>query len=78
MTHTPHELAEKFPEFKDKIHDLKMNNQHFSNLADEYHKANREVHRIETEVESASDVRAEELKKHRIKLLDEITAILHA
>ncbi len=78
MTHTPHELAEKFPQFKDKIHDLKLNNQHFAHLADEYHKANREVHRIESEVESASDVRAEDLKKHRIKLLDEITAILHA
>jgi len=78
MTHTPHELAEKFPDFKEKIHDLKLNNEHFAGLAEDYHKINREIHRIEAEVESASDFRAEDLKKKRITLLDEITAILHA
>lgn len=78
MTHTPHELGEKFPDKKDKIHRLKMNNEHFARLADKYHEVNREVHRIEAEVEAASDMRAEELKKERIKLLDEIVDILNA
>jgi len=78
MTHTPHELGEKFPDKKDKIHELKMNNEHFAHLADKYHEVNREIHRIEAEVEAASDVRAEELKKERIKLLDEIVKMLDA
>jgi len=77
MTHTPHELAEKFPQFKDKIHDLKMNDHHFANLFEKYHDVNREIHRIEVEVEAASDMRAEELKKERILLLDELTEMLH-
>lgn len=77
MTHTPHELAEKFPQFRDKIHDLKMNDHHFANLFEKYHDVNREIHRIEVEVEAASDMRAEELKKERILLLDELTEMLH-
>jgi len=77
MTHVPHELVEKFPKLKDKIHELKLSDAHFARLEAEYHKVNREVHRIEAEAEAASDLRAEELKKIRIKLLDELTSILH-
>jgi uncharacterized protein YdcH (DUF465 family) len=76
MTHTPHELGEKFPDKKDRIHQLKMSDDHFAQLADKYHEVNREIHRIEVEVEPASDARTEDLKKERIKLLDEITEIL--
>ena len=76
MTHTPHELAEDFPEHAEKIHDLKMNDAHFSRLADEYHKINREVHRLETGVEAGGDAREEDLRKQRMRLKDEIAAIL--
>lgn len=76
MAHTPHELAEDFPEHEEKIHDLKMNDAHFARLADDYHAVNREVHRIETGVEAASQEREEELRKTRMRLKDEIAAIL--
>lgn len=76
MTHTPHELAEDFPEHVEKIHQLKMSDAHFAKLADEYHAINREVHRIETEIEAASQEREEELRKTRLRLKDEIAAIL--
>ena len=76
MTHTPHELSEDFPEHAAKIHDLKMNDAHFARLADEYHKVNREVHRVETGVEASSQEREEELRKSRMRLKDEIAAIL--
>lgn len=39
---------------------------------------NREIHRIESEVEAASDERLEALKKERLQLLDEIAAMLEA
>jgi uncharacterized protein YdcH (DUF465 family) len=45
MSNTPHELAEEFPEYKDRIHDLKVSDAHFRKLFDEYHEINREVHR---------------------------------
>ncbi len=76
MTHTPHELAADFPEHADKIHDLKMNDTHFARLADEYHAVNREIHRIETGVEPAGAFREEELRKTRMRMKDEIAAIL--
>ena len=76
MAHTPHELAEDFPEHTQKIHDLKASDAHFARLADEYHKINREVHRVETGVEPGGQVREEELRKTRMRLKDEIAAIL--
>lgn len=31
-----HDLAHEFPEYRDQIHQLKMTDQHFSNLFEEY------------------------------------------
>ena len=46
MSHTPHELAEEFPDAADRIHELKQTDAHFARLADEYHELNRQIHRI--------------------------------
>jgi len=76
MSHVPHELAEEFPDQVEKLHALKMNNAHFAKLAEEYHTLNREIHRIETDLEPASDMRSTELRKKRMVLKDEISAML--
>jgi uncharacterized protein YdcH (DUF465 family) len=55
MSHTPHELAEEFPEHVEKMRELKMSNGHFAKLFDEYHEVNRAVHRAETKVEPTDD-----------------------
>lgn len=78
MSHTQHELAEVLPEFAERIHALKQENRHFARLADEYHDVNRQVHRLETNVEPAADETIETAKKTRLKLLDEIRAMLSA
>ncbi|MFN4090390.1 MAG: YdcH family protein [Alphaproteobacteria bacterium] len=78
MSHVPHELAEDFPDDAALIHALKRDNAHFARLADAYHVVNRAVHRIETKVEAASDVRHEELRRERMRLKDEIAAMLRA
>ena len=75
MSHTPHELAEEFPDQLDKLQALKSE-AHFSKLADEYHDINREIHRIETNVEPASPVHEEGLRKKRMVLKDEIAKML--
>ena len=77
MSHVPHELAEEFPNAVDKLHDLKVSNAHFAKLADEYHTINREIHRIETGVEAASDMRETDLRKQRMRLKDEISGMLN-
>lgn len=76
MSHTPHELNNMFPDKVDAIHRLKLENAHFAKLAGQYHEVNRAIHRIETEVEPTSDAHAEELKKQRLALSDEITSML--
>lgn len=74
--HTPNELTEIFKRDRDLITKLKGEDAHFARLAEEYHEVNREVHRIEAETEAASDERFETLKKRRLSLLDQITAIV--
>lgn len=78
MSHVPHELADEFPDAAEKIHALKLSNAHFARIADAYHEVNREIHRIEAEIEATSDAYAEELKKKRLTLKDEVAAFLTA
>jgi uncharacterized protein YdcH (DUF465 family) len=78
MSHTPHELSAEFPDLADKIHALKTSDAHFAKLADEYHELNRQIHRIETDVEPASDEHQTELRKQRMALKDELYAMLKA
>ncbi len=78
MSHVPHELAEEFPDKAERLHDLKMENAHFSKLADEYHGLNREIHRIETGVQRSSELHETELRKKRMHLKDEISSMLNS
>lgn len=78
MSHTPHELAQEFPEHAEKIHLLKESDVHFSKIADEYHVVNREVHRAEENIEPIEDLHMSALRKRRMTLKDEIYAILSA
>jgi uncharacterized protein YdcH (DUF465 family) len=76
MSHTPNDLREEFPEAVDVLHQLKVHDAHFVKLADRFHDLNREIHRVESDVEPASDERIETLKKQRLALLDDISAIV--
>lgn len=76
MTHTPHELAEEFPEYSETIHQLKTTDAHFKKLADEYHSVNRQVHRMETEVEAVSTDTEKHVRERRVYLKDQIAEYL--
>ena len=76
MSHTPHELAEEFPEFVTQISELKQSNAHFQRLFDDYHEVNRAVHRAETNVEPMDDLAEVDLRKKRAHLKDEIYKML--
>lgn len=78
MSHTPHELAEEFPEHVETLHALKTSDAHFAKLFDEYHVLNREIHRAETDVQPMDDFALEDLKKRRLLMLDQIKARLTA
>ncbi|ABS69116.1 YdcH family protein [Xanthobacter versatilis] len=76
MSHTPHELAADFPEYAEKIQALKLSDAHFAKLSEAYHEVNRQVHRAETDVEPTGDAEIEALRRERVRLKDELFAIL--
>lgn len=71
-----HRLLQEFPEFKERIHELKMSDAHFVKLCEAYQKLDDEVYRIEEGMETPSDDYTEELKKKRLAAKDELFAIL--
>ena len=62
-----HDLHHEFPEHKDAIHHLKMNNAHFQRLFEEYHNL---THKIESVEKNNSNISDEHLKEMKIKRLD--------
>ena len=73
-----HSLAKELPEYRDQIHTLKMNDNHFARLFDEYHVMDHQIVRIEEGVENTADDYLEELKKKRLKLKDQLWGMLKA
>ena len=78
MSHTPHELAEEFPEFVELMGSLRQSDAHFAKMAEDYHVMNRTLHRAETNVEPVGDMYMIEMRKDRMALKDEIYAYLKA
>ena len=72
MQHEHHGLIHEFPEYREEIHTLKMTNEHFREIFDAYHKIDKEVYRVENNIEPRSDTEMEDLKKRRLVLKDEL------
>lgn len=73
-----HDLVHEFPEYKDRIHSLKIEDKHFANLFDKYHELNNEIEQAEKNDLPISDEHAERLKKQRLELKDQLYAMLIA
>ncbi len=78
MSHTPHEMAEEFPEHAAKISALKESNAHFTKLCGEYHEVNRAIHRAETNIEPTDQFHEEDMRKKRGALKDELYRMITA
>ncbi|MFN7294411.1 MAG: YdcH family protein [Lysobacteraceae bacterium] len=78
MSHTPHELAEEFPEHVERIHALKRSSAHFARLCDQYHEVNRAIHRAEARTEAVVEQHESSLRRQRLALKDEIASMLAA
>ena len=73
-----HDLHHEFPDHRERIHELMMNDAHFRNLMEQYDEVNTKVERLEQEGEPVTDETLEELKKQRLHLKDEIYQYLVA
>ena len=74
--HIPHELQDEFPGEVLFIERLIKSNYEFGQLATHYDEVNRQIYRIESEEEPTADEVLERLKKQRLKLKDDIAALL--
>lgn len=72
MSVEKHDLVHELPESKEAIHHLKINDNHFAKLFDEYHEVEHEVHRYELGAENTTDEHLEDLKKQRLHLKDQL------
>ena len=78
MDNHHHDLSHEFPEFKDKIHTLKMNDAHFKKLAERYEDLDKKIVRAESRIELCSESEEEVMRKERLELKDQIFAMLNA
>jgi hypothetical protein len=78
MPLTHHPLVKELPEFKDKIHEMKMNDHHFQRLMEQYEEVDKHIFRIESDEEPTGDAYVTDLRKERLKLKDELYNMLQA
>jgi len=71
-----HDIPHEFPEFKHLVEDLQNHSAEFKEKYAEYHGLDDEIRQIEQNVETTSDFYAEELKKKRVHLKDELYTML--
>lgn len=70
-----HDLHAEFPEFNEKIHKLKISNNHFRRLFETYEDINHRIHGLET-TGIFDDAELKEMRVQRVTLKDELYNIL--
>jgi uncharacterized protein YdcH (DUF465 family) len=60
----------------EKIHSLKVSDNHFRKLFDQYHEINNAIHRIETGAEVVADEVLNDYRLKRVHLKDELYELL--
>ena len=72
-----HFLLNEFPEFSDKIHELKATNDQFRHFYEEYDLIDHHVYRIENGTEPTTDEHLNELRLKRVQLKDILYGMLN-
>lgn len=65
-----------FPEFRDLITQLKTEDAHFARLFEQHNELDQRIKNIETHIEIGTPLEVENLKKEKLRLKDEMYAIL--
>ena len=72
------DLSQEFPEFKDKIHEMKMADAHFRRQFEEYNDLCQAIYRAEQRIDLLSEDAEEALRKQRLSLKDKLYVTLTA
>ncbi|MCX6893953.1 MAG: DUF465 domain-containing protein [Verrucomicrobia bacterium] len=71
-----HPFVSEFPEHREVIRHLRLSDNKFRQMFEEYHQLDDEICRIEEDVEYATDQQIDELKFKRAKLKDALYALV--
>ena len=71
-----HDLTHDFAQHRERIHELKVVDGNFARLYKEYQRVDKEIVRIETEIEQTSERFLEERKKLRLHLKDKLLRMI--
>lgn len=71
-----HDLIHELPEHKERIHTLKISDEHFKKMFDDYHELDHQIIRMEEGIETPSDDVLETLKKQRLFLKDQLFSMI--
>ena len=72
----PHDLDHEFPEFSGVMHQLRQRDPRLGNLFEQYDKVNDTIVDIEENEKLFQDAEFEQMKKERLRIKDQIYAIL--
>jgi uncharacterized protein len=67
-----HDLDHEFPKLHDVMEELKVHNDRFRTMFDEYNRLTDEIERLEEEDVPVDDFTIETMKKKRVRLKDQI------
>lgn len=73
-----HVLIEDFPDYRDTIHRMKLEDAEFARLMDEYNRLTKEIEGLEARDEPVTDDYMEARKRERVHLKDRLWGLLKA
>ena len=76
MTVPRHALIDELPEYRERINQLMAENGHFARLRESYDRLTTRIEALEDEHMPISDAELEKLKIERLRLKDELYALL--
>ena len=71
-----HDLMHEFPEFKEKIREMRQNDAAFAQIMDDYDQLDAQIRDLEELGSPVADETIEDLKKRRVALKDKLYALL--
>lgn len=78
MTELSHSLYNDFPQYRDRIDQLKRESEDFARMAAEYHEIDHRIERLEKSGVPVADGTFEELKYRRLHLKDKLFQLLQS
>ena len=73
-----HSLSQDLPEYREVIHELKMNSAHFARMMESYESLDKQIVRAEQGLEHYPDLELDAMKLKRVQIKDDLVRQIKA